>query len=319
MTTTLRRQSPVDGFQVSRWFRPVVAGTLVVTAVAAAASPPGWLSAAVVVTVIAVLGIPHGAVDHLVVEAVDGPVDQGSRRRFVRNYLLAMGGVGLVWLAAPSLALMVFVALSVHHFGQSDLAYLRLPDWSQLVLQWSRGLFLVGLPLIAHVATVAPVIERLGGDDPASWSWLADFRWLWSAVLVLQHLVVGAVVAPGVRDRNVIGREAVTVATLTVLFLATDPLIGFAVYFGLWHSLAHLRVLGDLLGTQPSPMRSLARLAAPMTAVSLAAIAIVVAGATIAGRAELLVPLVFVFVSMLTMPHMVVVERLWRRQPASTG
>ena len=33
-------------------------------------------------------------------------------------------------------------------------------------------------------------------------------------------------------------------------FLAADPLIGFAVYFGLWHSLAHLRVLGGLLGNR---------------------------------------------------------------------
>ena len=317
MTTTLRRQSPVDSLQASRWFWPVVAGTVAVTAVAAASSPPAWLSVAVVVTVIAVLGIPHGAVDHLVVEAIDGRRDRGARRRFVRNYLLAMGGVGLVWLAAPPLALAVFIVLSVHHFGQSDLAYLGLPDRSQLTLQWSRGLFLVGLPLLAHVSTVAPVIERLGGGDPASWPWLTDLWWLWCAALVVQHLVVGAAVAGQVRDRIVIGREAVTVAALTVLFLASDPLIGFAVYFGLWHSLAHLRVLGDVLGTAPSPMRSLVRLAAPLTAVSLAGLAAASTGAAVAGRVDLLVPVVFVFVSMLTLPHMVVVERLWRR-PTST-
>ena len=313
MTTTLRRQSAVDGFQVSRWFWPVVAGTVAVTAVAALSSPPGWLSVAVVITVVAVLGIPHGAVDHLVVEAIDGRPRQGSRRRFVGNYVLAMGGVGLVWLAAPPLALVVFIALSVHHFGQSDLAYVRLPDLSQLMLQWSRGLFLVGLPLVAHVTTVAPVIERLGGGDPSSWSWLADFWWLWCAVLVVQHAIVGTVVAPRVRDRVVIEREHVTVAVLTVLFVTVDPLIGFAVYFGLWHSLAHLRVLGDLLGTEPRRVRSLARLAAPVTAVSLTGLAVVTAGAAIAGRVDLLVPVVFVLVSMLTLPHMVVVERLWRR------
>ena len=318
MTTTLRRQSTVDDFQVSQWFWPVVAGTVAITVVAAASSPPSWLPAVVVVTVIALLGIPHGAVDHLVVEAIDDRPAQALRRRFARNYVLAMCGVGLVWIVAPPLALVVFIALSVHHFGQSDLAYLRLPDRRQLALQWSRGLFLVGLPLTAHVTTVAPVIQRLGGGDPATWSWLVDLWWLWSAVLVVQHVVVGAVAASGVRDRMVIGREAVTVAALTALLLSADPLIGFAVYFGLWHSLAHLRVLGDLLGTRPSRMRSLVRLAAPLTVVSLAGLAVVSAGATLAGRADLLVPIVFVFVSMLTLPHMVVVERLWRR-PSATG
>jgi Brp/Blh family beta-carotene 15,15'-monooxygenase len=317
MTTTLRRRSQIDSFPMSGCFWPVVAATVGVTAIAAASSIPNWISTAAVVTVIAVLGIPHGAVDHLVVEEIDGRHDRGSRARFVVAYVLAMAVVGLVWLAVPPLALVLFLALSVHHFGQSDLAYLHLPEPSQLAIQWSRGLFLVGLPLVAHITAVAPVVERLGGGDPASWPWLADLWWLWVAVLVIQHAVVGVSIAPQVRDRSVIGREIIALAALTLLFLTADPLIGFAVYFGLWHSLAHLRVLTDLLGSEPHPMRSIARLAAPLAATSLAALAAVGVGAAFVGRPDLLVPVTLVFVSMLTLPHMVVVERLWRR-PSST-
>jgi beta-carotene 15,15'-dioxygenase len=318
MTTTLRRQSQFNGLQASGLFWQVVAGTVVVTAVTAASSVPDWVSVATVVTVIAVLGIPHGAVDHLVVEKIDGRHDARSRGRFVVAYVLAMAVVGLLWLAVPPLALVIFLALSVHHFGQSDLAYLRLPEPSQLIIQWSRGLFLVGLPLVAHITSVAPIVERLGGGDPASWRWLADLWWLWAAVLVVQHAVVGVSIASRIRTRAVIGREMIAVAALTLLFLTADPLIGFAVYFGLWHSLAHLLVLTDLLGSEPRPARSIARLAAPLTAISLAALAAVAVGAALVGRPDLLVPVTLVFVSMLTLPHMVVVERLWRR-PSSTG
>jgi Brp/Blh family beta-carotene 15,15'-monooxygenase len=317
MTTTLRRQSRTDRFQESGLFWPVVAGTVGVTAVAAATSFPNWVSIATVVTVIAVLGIPHGAVDHLVVERIDGPHDRGSRARFVVAYVLAMAVVGLVWLAVPPLALVIFLALSVHHFGQSDLAYLRLSEPSQLAIQWSRGLFLVGLPLVAHITSVAPVVERLGGGDPASWPWLSDLWWFWVALLVVQHTVVGVSIGSRMRDRAVIGREVVTVAALTLMFLTADPLIGFAVYFGLWHSVAHLLVLTDLLGNEPLPLRSVARLAAPLTAMSLAALAAVAVGAALIGRPDLLMPVALIFVSMLTLPHMVVVERLWRRSSST--
>jgi beta-carotene 15,15'-dioxygenase len=282
-------------------------------------SSPGWFPVVLVVVVIAVLGIPHGAVDHLVTEAIGDHDSETWRWRFVRRYVLAMVGVGLVWLAAPPLALAGFLVLSVHHFGQSDLAYLRLSGRRQLVAQWSRGLFLVGSPIVAHLTAVAPVIDRLGGGDPSGWPWLADVWWLWWALLVVQHVVVGAAVARKVDDRRVVAREAVTVAALAALFLAADPLVSFAVYFGLWHSLAHLLVLAGVLGTESAPVRSVVRLAAPLSAVALAGLAVFAGGSMGAGRPDLLVPGALVFVSMLTLPHMFVVERLWRRERERYG
>jgi Brp/Blh family beta-carotene 15,15'-monooxygenase len=316
MTTDVRRGSQIDSFQMSEFFWPVVVATVGITTIVSSTSLPDWVAATTIVAVIAVLGIPHGSVDHLVVEAIDARHDLRSRRRFMVAYVLAMAVVGLVWLVVPPLALVGFLALSVHHFGQSDLAYLHLTGLSHLAVQWSRGLFLVGLPLVAHIPAIAPVVERLGGGDLVNWPWLADLWWFWVAVLVIQHVVVGVSIASRIRNRAVIGREMVTVAALTLLFLTADPLIGFAVYFGLWHSLAHLRVLSDLLGSEMRPMRSLARLAAPLTALSLAALAAAGIGAALAGRLDLFVPATFVLVSMLTLPHMIVVERLWRRCPS---
>lgn len=313
VTTALHRPAPVGGSTHHPIPRSVVATTLAVTALTAIWTPPGWLAAAVVVAVVAGLGIPHGAMDHLVAEAIDGDT---SRRRFVGRYLVTIAAAALVWLIAPPVALLAFLVSSIHHFGRSDLAHLDLPSRRQRTIEWSRGLFVVGTPLAAHVTTVAPVVDRLGGVDPASSSWPVDGWWLWCALLVAQHAVVVAAVAPQLAARGVLGREALTIVTLTPLFLITDPLIGFAVYFGLWHSLAHLRVVSELLGATPGPW-PVARLAAPMTAVSLGGLGVVGAGAALAGRTDLVVPAIFVFVSVLTVPHMVVVERLWRRRAAA--
>ncbi len=315
MTSTLLAPSPSVVFRRSGAFWPVVALTVVVAAVASVYPAPDWVAVVVVVAVIGALGIPHGSVDHLVAEAIASPPRPSSRWRFMRDYVLAMLAVGLVWLVAPAFALVGFLALSVHHFGQSDLADLGLPRARATAVQWSRGLLLVGLPLVAHLTVVSPVIERLGGGDPSSWTWLADRSMIVATMLVAQHVAVGWLVTRGLVSRSTLGREAVAVAALTALFLMADPLIGFAVYFGLWHSLTHLFVLADVLGTGPAPLRSVLRLAAPLTATSVLVLVLVVLGAVVTDRVDLVVPSVFVFVSMLTLPHMVVVERLWRRRP----
>jgi Brp/Blh family beta-carotene 15,15'-monooxygenase len=329
MTTTFSRVDRELAPTPPRVFVSVLATTVLVVLATVAAPPSDAVSATVVVLVIAFLGIPHGAVDHLVVAPpktmepepsapVHRPPPDDRAWRFHLGYVAAMAAYGLVWLVSPGLALAGFLVLSVHHFGQSDLAYLRIEQRRQIAAQTSRGLFLVGVPLVAHLATVAPVVERLAGVDPTSWPWLVGHTAAWCALLVGQHIAVGLFVAPHVDGRSTVIREVVTVAALTALFVLTDPLIGFAVYFGLWHSMNHLHVLANVLGARDGSVAlaptELARLVAPRSAVSIAALAVLVVGAYMSGRPELIVPVALVFVSMLTLPHMVVVERLWQAE-----
>jgi len=304
----------------------VFAITILFTLVAMATPRNDAVAMVIVALVIAFLGIPHGAVDHLVgtppassrSASESQPFGPTRQWRFHMGYVAAMLAYGAVWFLAPTFALVGFLVLSVHHFGQSDLAYLRIGGRRQVALQLSRGLLLVALPLVAHVESVGPTIERLGGVDPRSWAWLDDHTLAWCVALVAQHVVMGMVVAHRVRGRSTRMREIVTVAALTTLFLMTDPLIGFAVYFGLWHSLNHLHVLAEILGrrSESAPMDPirLARLAAPRSLVSIAALTAFVGGAYAVDRSELIVPATVVFVSMLTLPHMVVVEKLWRSE-----
>lgn len=318
-----RRRAPSER---TRSLVPVAVITALVAALAPAGpGDPGVASVALVVGVVAVLGIPHGAVDHLVaLGAGSGEETPGGVLRFHLHYLAAMAGYGVLWLVAPGVALAAFLLASIHHFGQSDLAHLGLRQSRQLVLQWSRGLLLVGLPLVAHLAAVSPTIETLGGGDPASWAWLTDHRELWCALLVAQHVLVGAIVLIELHDRRVMAMQAATVALLAVLFVRTDPLVGFAVYFGLWHSLAHLRVLAHTLGGPPddggpmSPAQLLA-LATPRSAPVLVGLGVLVAGAVVFDRVDLVVPTALVVVSLVTPPHLVVVERLWRSTARASG
>jgi len=320
MTATLASSLAPLGFRDRVVFWPVVGSTAAVVAASAILPPASPRASAVVVLVVIVgLGLPHGAFDHLVDEAIDGERSRGRRVRFVRNYLVMVGAVVSTWLVLPSVALVVFLVSSVHHFGHSDLSPLPTPHGAaRRVLHWSRGLFLVGLPLVAHPEAIAPVVGRLGGGDPSTWLWLTDHSASWSSVLIAQHLAVLALCARRIGHPEVLAREFVTVAVLSMLFVVADPLIGFAVYFGLWHSVSHLLVLATVVGEPQGSVRSLVALAAPLTLVSLAGLVSLVAAVLVVGRADLVVPVAFVVVSAVTLPHLVVVERLWR-SPLATS
>lgn len=320
------------GLTQSKLFQPV-AGVTATVAIAAATlpAPSTAMSFVIVATVVAFVGIPHGAVDHLVANATtaDPTAAAGTPRfdwpfhvRYVSMILAAL----LVWAVAPTVALVAFLLVSVHHFGQSDLAWCGLPARHQLPLQWSRGMLLIGLPFVAHLDVVAPTIDRLGGGRPDEWHWLADHAAIWSIAVVLQHVAVGAVVgAVAVRrfDLNAswVRREMTGIAVLVALFVFADPLIGFAVYFGLWHSLGHVLVVRCALGEQRRPGASsiswseFARRAFARSVLSILGVVAVVGALFAIGRSDDAVAALFVLVSVITVPHLVVVERLWRSRP----
>ncbi|MEM1332609.1 MAG: Brp/Blh family beta-carotene 15,15'-dioxygenase [Actinomycetota bacterium] len=300
----------VERFHQRAIFGPVLVGTVAITALTAVWTPPDTVSIAVVALVVAVVGIPHGSVDHLVVAEATGRNDVRSTIVVLGRYTLTMAAVGLGWLLAPAVVLALFLVISVHHFGQSDLADLPTAGVVRLTSFWSRGIVLVGLPLVAHLDDVGPTIDALAGTDPTTWSWLADHVWLWTTAIVVQHAVMLAVLAPTL-DASTTRRELVTACALGALFVAAPPLVGFAIYFGLWHSLRHLLALSSFLGEPSAPLRSTYRKAMPLTLISLTAVAAVSVALVVSDRSDLFVPVLFAFIAMVTVPHMFVVEQMW--------
>lgn len=63
------------------------------------------------------VGIPHGAVDHLL---ETGKWNRKGAPVFIIRYLMLAAGMGLLWYALPGVALAVFLAYSSWHFGQAD-------------------------------------------------------------------------------------------------------------------------------------------------------------------------------------------------------
>lgn len=230
-----------------------------------------------------VLGLPHGAVDHLAVVRVGSTRPDRPLAAVAALYLLAGGAYLGVWLVAPAFSFALFVALTWVHWGQGDCYVLvALPGRTHLGSPFQRALCVLvrgGLPmvvpLLAFPGTYREVARAvIGLFDPGATAVLEPLFALPArlalgallAALSLVALVPGYRRAIGSRQvgedrragsdgratsgerRRAWRLDAGETLFLWAYFLAVPPILAVGLYFCLWHSLRYVvRViaLGD--------------------------------------------------------------------------
>jgi Brp/Blh family beta-carotene 15,15'-monooxygenase len=241
---------------------------------------------------VAILGLPHGALDLPIAEAL-WPLDTRARQGlFAALYLGLSGGVIVIWLLLPGLALLAFLAYAMLHFSE---------DWAadRPALRWSGGLATVGAPALMHHAEVEAIFAMLahnGAVLAADAAALAGGMGL--AVLGLSLLASG-------RGRTRAAMEqSVLWASATVL----PPLMYFAVYFCALHSIRHFTAT---MRAVPNGQRALGVavvLSGVVTLVAVAATLLSPAG-PVADPTEQGIRVIFIGLAALTVPHMILVDR----------
>jgi Brp/Blh family beta-carotene 15,15'-monooxygenase len=308
---------------------PRCVGVVAVTALLLAdlVAPSAVAGAAVGIAVAgALLGLPHGAVDHVVPGwLARRPLPLRSLAALLTGYLgvVAVGAVALR--LAPPATLVVFLAVAVWHFGRGEVAAAaeaagrRMPGArEELLTTLAHGLVPVVLPLAMHPQVSRPVLAALapGVSSPA-------------AGLRTTAAVVVALIAAGATLRLVAGGrrvEAGELVLLTATFAVVHPFAAFGVYFGLWHALRHTARLVDLAaadGAVRIGVRRFAVQAALPTAGALAVLAGVLVTARLAGApasgASSLLAAEIATLAALTFPHTGVVTLLDEARRRASG
>jgi len=308
------------------------ASALVVAVALVAGTLPPALQYVPLVASVLVLGLPHGAVDHLAVARVRGRrPDLRAVGRVVALYAVVGGAYAVAWFLAPAASFALFIAVTWFHWGQGDLYALvtlagadHLRSVAQRVATVAvRG----GLPMLVPLLAFPEWYRRVAADlvglfapdavAALSWAFRPDVRLALAAgygALIIGTLVVGFVRAD---DRAPWLVDAAETLGLVAFFAVVPPILAIGVYFCLWHSLRHVvrlvlvddvaaAELGD--GNVRGAAARFARDAAPLTLVSLA---------LLAGFAPLVpnppqsvpewVGLYLVFIAVVTLPHVVVV------------
>lgn len=260
-------------------------------------------------------GIPHGAVDHIVAADIYGLKKTISdQAKFYGVYLFTMLVLGAVWILSPVTGFVIFIVISVFHFGQGDLNWLtkELGIATSWLLYISRGVMLLTVPVIYHWEITAPIIDAATGMDISSYPLLVENALAISLLSIAQHLLL-MTLAIGKVIRRYLIQEYILIVLLGLMFLFVHPLVSFGVYFGIWHSLNHFFELRDHLTENESTAGffKLYKRTVPFTLISFIGLFFLWYLLGVTGSENQMISLLFILISVLTLPHMLLINRMY--------
>ena len=269
------------------------------------------------VALIVLVGIPHGATDYLIFQYLSRPL-WGSRHlfRFYLNYILLMAGYALLWWLLPGPALALFLLLSMYHFGQSNWNYVT---YRNKALQYGAyllwGAFVLLTPILWHYEAAQVIIQQLiGAPAPVISQPLAQALCIGLLACNL-WLTIYLLIQQRVNFRQFV-EELANYVVLSVLFVNTPLLLGFAIYFVCWHSMSsvmdQIRFFRERLG--PYSLKDYVRSTLPLSLASIAGLGVLV-GVQLSMGIAFNIGVVFIFISVVTLPHMILIEQLYHELP----
>ena len=262
------------------------------------------------------VGIPHGALDHLVTWKNAAPLKMTI---FILIYVAA--ALAAIWaiLLWNVWGFIAVVLMSSLHFGIGDSAFIAeldrlenregspIPVWAYA---GAAGLLPVVIPLVNERSTQA--LEKIN-SNLIEW----HFGYTQEIQLLVALIALLSLIVLTVRKRF---SEVLDLILLGALATFAPPLVAFSVYFGCWHAMRHTARLTSLLPHSQKAYERGSELGAFKAAVIpglpalLGTIVFVVVFAVVSdqGISSSFLWLALVTVWALTVPHMIVTAKLDR-------
>jgi len=322
-------------------FRPVwlVLGVVALVHVAGLSVPVSVRYGVLLLTIV-VLGLPHGAVDHLCVpRALGESVTVRALATVGLVYLVFGAGYAVLWFLSPLVGFISFILLTWFHWGQGDLYPLRArsPGYPRgrvgaSMILLLRGAFPMLVPLVFFPERYQAVLTMtVGLFDAGRVQSLTPIFEPTTRLVVAVGLVSLTILSLGwgywtVGASRGWRTDLSETLLLWVFFATVPPVLAVGLYFSLWHSVRHIfRVLD--LDVQLDDTRSLREYlrrfsldALPMTVGALVLFGLLfVLLPQSTGDVDRLAGVYLVLLAVLTLPHVVIVTWLDRTQAVWAG
>ncbi|CAM3808622.1 Brp/Blh family beta-carotene 15,15'-dioxygenase [Polynucleobacter antarcticus] len=244
--------------------------------------------------VILLLGVPHGAFDTIFIRQTIN-IKTLTRQIFVVFlYLLIAAIVVYIWWLFPGFALAIFLLISAIHFSGDPEN--NVPKWFRLLY----GCAVILSPFVFYSRDVLEIFIFLSGIKAATLlvnylEWLS-FPWLGMSLLAGLFYF---------RTNFIRGFELISMVSLLTF---TPPLLGFTIYFCFMHSARHILRTRDYANIKSLSILMKTTLLPMIVVVAFALIFMALStGESVEAR---LAQLLFIGLAGLTVPHMLVIERI---------
>ncbi|WKN43793.1 Brp/Blh family beta-carotene 15,15'-dioxygenase [Tunicatimonas pelagia] len=266
------------------------------------------------VLIIFVIGIPHGATDHLLDRYSKGK--KFSYRAFLLIYIMLGAMYAVLWYFLPLLSLLIFITISTYHFGQSQLLYLRMSQhhWLKIAGYMLWGSYTLCCIILLNWNESWQILDEIfPGLFAPLLSYIKLTPYLLGFLLVANISLFTLLFVRQRMSRREFMGELFNLALIIGLAYYTPLLVGFAIYFGLWHSLVSVRIEIKKVRVQRPyfSVRSFAKTAIPLSVSTLIIFAFVFLFNQQWGLLQSPYLLFFILISILTLPHVFFVQEFY--------
>jgi Brp/Blh family beta-carotene 15,15'-monooxygenase len=254
-------------------------------------------------------GILHGANDLLLIKNINAKKHSNSSLKTFRNYIIVVLSGILLFYAIPQFALLLFIVVSAHHFGEQQWQNLQddFPKWFVLGFQFFYGLVILLLLFNFHTVEVQNNIFNI-----ANMTIPIPFFWLYLKVSGIIFIGLSAYVYWKLEKiRKKLLLEFFFLVVFTIIFKSSSLIWGFAIYFVIWHSITSIiDQIKFLNGSFSIPyFIAYCRSAAIYWIISIIGIALIY---FVFKGEHLFNALFFSFLAAITFPHAIVITRMFR-------
>lgn len=268
---------------------------LLVTAFSLVIAHPDERSELIVLgSLIVLLGVPHGAFDTIFAWRLYGIRSPLAWVAFVMAYLLLAAGVVALWMVAPAVFLLGFLLISAVHFSGDP------TEGTPWLTRLLYGGSVLVLPALFYPGEMGRLFGMLVGPGTAAMvmPWIRPVAWIWLPGVGLAVL----------RQARSDPRGALEIGSAALLALAAPPLVSFTLFFCGMHSARHILRTIDYSGRASARVLIVAALLPMAGVLAVSAVAWhFLKGIPLEAR---VVQIVFVGLAALTVPHMILVERV---------
>lgn len=252
--------------------------------------------------ILTTVGIPHGAIDHLI---HNPQIDKKGLIRFIGIYLLLILIYGFTWWILPKLALGAFLLMSAYHFGQSHFIGKTVPKSLAFLPMILKGGFFLSVILFGSweqtQQIVQPVLEiKLSTSEQ---------------ITIIGFFFLSSIVIQVFLKLNLSLENYFEYLILAPILYFSPLLLGFIVYFGFWHALPSMMEEFRFLKTIPtygSPIKFGIQLL-PFSLISLMGIALlVIVGINYLEENQLFL-LFFILISLISFPHILYMDTFLKK------
>jgi Brp/Blh family beta-carotene 15,15'-monooxygenase len=263
-------------------------------------------------------GIPHGALDHIIAKNNQSDHAEFNIQQFLRKYLLAIIAYSICWIYLPSISLLIFLLISAWHFGETDMAA---STGNALWNSFGRmicGIFILTIILLTHQEETIAVVQRITKGEAQAmqiWSFFAEHKW---ATIISAGMLLTVFISSSVILKSQSFHLLTSLNLIIILFLCSQLplLVSFALYFGGWHAIRSFEITFSFLKNQQEESASdpltMWKNALPMTFLAAFGFIFMAYIWTGLGIKTDPIPALFIFLSIITLPHLDVMDKLIR-------